>query len=299
MSHDSKSPTLFITGGSGFIGRNLIEYYSGKYNVLAPRHKDLDLLDEDAVSGYFRKNNIDFVVHCATKPGHRNANDPTNLVYCNTRMFFNIVRNDSYYKKLIFIGSGAVYDMRHYEPKMSEDYFDHHMPVDQHGFSKYVTAKYIEQVANIVELRVFGIFGKYEDYAIRFISNAICKTLFDLPITLRQNRLFDYLYIDDLMHVIDYFIKNDGEHVAYNLTPDNAIELYSLAEKVLRISGKDLPIQVAQEGLAIEYSGDNKRLQNEIKSLSFTPIDKAIKQLYSWYSDNKQLINKEFLITDK
>ena len=299
MSHNSKKQTLFITGGSGFIGRNLTEYYSGKYNVLAPRHKDLDLLDEDAVRNYFRKNNIDIVVHCATKPGHRNAKDPTNLIYCNTRMFFNIVRNEGQYKKMIFLGSGAVYDMRHYAHKMSEDYFDQHVPTDQHGFSKYVTAKYIEQVNNIVELRVFGIFGKYEDYAIRFISNAICKTLFDLPITIKQNRKFDYIFIDDLMPIINYFAENDGKHAAYNLTPDNAIELYSLAETVLRISGKDIPVQVAQDGLGNEYSGDNKLIRNEIINLSFTPIDKAIKQLYSWYSDNKQLINKEFLLVDK
>ncbi|KKL67915.1 hypothetical protein LCGC14_2130220, partial [marine sediment metagenome] len=224
MSHNYKEQTLFITGGSGFIGKNLVEYYSGKYNVLAPRHKGLDLLDEDAVRNYFRKNNIDIVVHCATKPGHRNAKDATNLVYCNTRMFFNIVRNEGYYKKMIFIGSGAVYDMRHYAPKMSEDYFDQHVPTDQHGFSKYVTAKYIEQVHNIVELRVFGIFGEYEDYSIRFISNAICKTLFDLPITIKQNRRFDYIFVDDLMPIIDYFAENDGKHAAYNLTPDNAIE---------------------------------------------------------------------------
>jgi len=299
MSHNSKEPTLFITGGSGFIGKNLVEYYSGKYNVLAPRHKGLDLLDEDAVRNYFRKNNIDIVVHCATKPGHRNAKDATNLVYCNTRMFFNIVRNEGYYKKMIFIGSGAVYDMRHYAPKMSEDYFDQHVPTDQHGFSKYVTAKYIEQVHNIVELRVFGIFGEYEDYSIRFISNAICKVLFDLPITLRQNRIFDYLYIDDLMPVIDYFIKNNGQHVSYNLTPDKAIDLYSLAKKVLSISGKDLPIKVATDGMAVEYSGDNSRLRKEISSLNLTPIDEAIKNLYDWYKTNQGLINKELLLIDK
>ncbi|KKL09996.1 hypothetical protein LCGC14_2560250, partial [marine sediment metagenome] len=135
--------------------------------------------------------------------------------------------------------------------------------------------------------------------SIRFISNAICKVLFDLPITLRQNRIFDYLYIDDLMPVIDYFIKNNGQHVSYNLTPDKAIDLYSLAKKVLSISGKDLPIQVAQDGLGIEYSGDNSRLRKEISSLNLTPIDEAIKNLYDWYKTNQGLINKELLLIDK
>ena len=54
-----------------------------------------------------------------------------------------------------------------------------------------------------MELRLFGVFGRHEDYAIRFISNAICKTLFDLPITLRQNRTFSYLYVDDLGPIVE------------------------------------------------------------------------------------------------
>lgn len=299
MTNKANSVTLLITGGSGFIGRNLKEYYENKHNVLTPGHRELDLLDEDKVADYFSDNDIDIVIHCATKPGHRNANDPTGLVYANCRMFFNLLRNEQKYKKMIFISSGGVYDMRHYSPKMAEEYFDRHVPSDDHGFSKYISAKYIEKTKNVTELRVFGVFGKYEDYAIRFISNAICKTLFDLPITIKQNRRFDYLYIDDLPQVIDYFIRNEAAHRAYNLTPDKSIELYSLAEKVSDVSGKDLPIKVAQEGLGLEYSGDNSKIKKEIKNLKYTPIDSAISQLYAWYLDNKHLINKDLLLIDK
>ena len=61
------------------------------------------------------------------------------------------------------------------------------MPDDEHGFSRYVIAGLRPRDERVVELRPFGVFGPYEDYAIRFISNAICKTLFDLPVTLRQD----------------------------------------------------------------------------------------------------------------
>ncbi len=57
-----------------------------------------------------------------------------------------------------------------------------------------------------MELRLFGVFGPHEDYAIRFISNAICKALFGLPITLRQNRTFSYLFIDDLGPIVERFL---------------------------------------------------------------------------------------------
>jgi UDP-glucose 4-epimerase len=299
MMTSSKRTTVLITGGSGFIGRNLVERFTGAYDVRAPSPEELDLIDDEAVRTYFQDNKIDYVVHCATKPGHRNAADPTNLVYFNSLMFFNVARNSERFKKMIFIGSGAEYDMRHYQPKMPETYFDTHVPADEHGLSKYIVSKYIEGAPNIVNLRIFGIFGKHEDYAIRFISNAICKTLFDLPITLRQNRRFDYLYVSDLPGVIEHFIRKETSEWAYNVTPDDSIELLTLANMVKKVSGKDLPVIVGQEGLGVEYSGDNARLRSEIPDLKFTPVDQAISELYKWYSDNKHLIDKASLMVDK
>lgn len=290
---------VLVTGGSGFIGKNMVEKLLPKYKIFAPSHSELDLLNEKTVRDFLETRQIDVIVHSATKPGHRNVKDPSNLVYANTRMFFNLARNSKLYHKLIFLSSGAVYDERHYQPKMKEDYFDNHVPIDENGYLKYLTAKYIEKMDNAVELRIFGIFGKYEDYAIRFISNAICKTLFDLPITIKQNRRFDYLYIDDLEQVLDYFIKNSGRYCAYNVSPDKSIELYTLAKKVRDISGKELPIVVGKPGLGLEYSGDNSRLKKEMPSIAFTDVDRAIRQLYAWYKKNIHLVNKEFLLVDK
>ena len=100
------------------------------------------------------------------------------------------------------------------QPKMAEEYFGQSIPADEHGFCKYVIGKYIENSTKIIDLRVFGIFGKYEDYAIRFISNAICKAIHDLPITIKQNRKFDYIDIDDLMPILEFFIERSGKNGA-------------------------------------------------------------------------------------
>lgn len=290
---------IFLTGGSGFIGRNIIEQLGSRHNILAPSHADLELLDENAVRTYLSAHDIDVVVHGAVRPGHRNAKDPSRQIDCNLRMFFNIIRNAGCYKKLFVLSSGLVYDMRHYQPKMSEDYFDKHVPLDEGGFSKYIIAKHCQCRADITELRVFGVFGKYEDYAIRFISNAACKAVLDLPITIKQNRCFDYIYIDDFITILDRFITDDIAPGAYNITPDNSIELLSLAEKVRSVANKDLPIRVAQEGLGIEYSGLNSKVRSAIPDLSFTPIDTAISLLYDWYQANQHLLQRELLLHDK
>lgn len=290
---------ILITGGSGFIGKNLAEQLQGRHRILAPTHGELDLLDADAVRRYFRLHSIDVVVHAAARPGHRNAKDPTNVFMANVRMFFNIIRNSDRYGKMIFLGSGAVYDMRHYLPKMHEAYLDAHVPEDEHGLSKYVCARHMAFLDRVVELRLFGVFGKHEDYAIRFISNAICKTIFDLDITIRQDRHFDYLWIDDLGPVVEHFIANDAACKAYNVTPDRAIALSELARKVLAVSGKELGIVIAKPGMGTEYSGDNRRLREEMPGLALTDIDVAIRRLYGWYSANKGSIKRELLLVDR
>ena len=291
---------ILLTGGSGFIGRNIREsFLAEKYEILSPSSKELNLADEESVDAFFKNNSIDLVVHAAVKPSHRNAKDFSNLFYTNTRMFFNLERHKDEYQKMLVLGSGAIYDMRHYRPKVKEVEWTNHIPADEHGYCKYVCEKVIEHSSNIFDLRIFGIFGKYEDYAIRFISNAICKTLFDLPITIKQNRKFDYLYVNDLMPILDWFIDNNPQKKSYNITPDCAISLYDLAIMVRDISNSDVPILIKNEGLGLEYSGDNTLLKNEYTTICFTPIRTAIQELYSGYRENKQLIQKDLLLTDK
>lgn len=290
---------ILLTGGSGFIGKNIKEYFADKYQIIAPGHSELDISDDNVVRKYFENNKIDVVIHSAAKPGHRNAKDLNGLFYSNIRMYYNLARQANNYAKMIVLGSGAIYDTSNDIRKVSEVSYKNYLPADELGFCKYICARNIEQMGNIVELRLFGIFGKYEDYAIRFISNAIAKTIFGLPITIKQNRKFDYLYIDDIMPVLEYFMKNDAKSKAYNVTPDTAIELYQIAEIVREISGKDLPIVVSELGLGKEYSGDNSLLRNELNGIRFTPIKMAIGQLFKWYQENKHMINKECLLFDK
>ena len=297
--HPRKALRILVTGGGGFIGRNAVDYFQTGHAVLAPPHAEVDLLDADAVRAYLECHPADVLLHCAVRPGHRNAPDPTDQLNRNLRMFFNLVRNRSCFGKLIVLGSGLVYGMEHYHPRMREDFFDHHVPSDEGGFSKYLIARHIEQADGMVELRPFGVFGKYEDYAVRFISNAICKALFDRPITLRRNRRFDYVCVGDLLKVVEYFLEHEGRFKAYNVTPDRTVELAELAETVRHISGADVHIHIAQEGMGVEYSGDNARLKGEIPSLVFTPMEAAVEKLWEWYRDHRELINPVLLKTDR
>jgi GDP-L-fucose synthase len=154
-----------------------------------------------------------------------------------------------------------------------------------------------------VELRLFGVFGRYEDYGIRFISNAVCKCLFDLPITLRQNRTFSYLYVDDLLPVVDWALADAPGKVACNVAPEWTDSLGELADLVARQGGerlgKEVPVRVAKEGAGKEYSADSSRLREMMPSVSFTPVETAVERLFDWYAERLPDIDRSRLVADR
>ena len=291
---------ILLTGGNGFIGKNIQEsFLADKYQLVAPRSFELNLADTPSVDAYFARHHFDAVIHAAVKPGHRNAKDTSRLFYTNIRMFENLLRHTDKFGKLINLGSGAVYDASADNRLVTEEKIGRNCGQDEHSFCKYVQHKRIENIPNAVDLNIFGIFGKYEDWEIRFISNAICKTLFDLPITLRQNRRFSYLYVKDLMPVLEYFIENTPRYKSYNVTPDEETELLQAACTVQRLGQKENGIMIAQDGYGLNYSGSNARLRAEIPALSFTPFEHAVKELFAYYQERKSELNPNLLLKDK
>jgi len=294
-----KAMKILITGGSGFIGRNLKEQLQNTCTVLAPSSSELNLLHESDVKEYLARYHFDVIIHSATWDATRfSSKDPAKVLPHNLRMFYNLVRCSDSFGKLIHFGSGAEYDRSHCIPRMNEEYFDTHVPADDYGFSKYIISKHTLNADRILELCLFGVFGKYEDWRIRFISNACCRAVWDMPITIKQNIVFDYLFVDDLVKITDWFIYHDTGEKRYNICRGDTYELLTLARKILDISGKNLEIAVRNEGLGKEYSGDNSRFLRETGGFSFCDIDESIEDLYHWYETKKEQIDRELLLNE-
>jgi UDP-glucose 4-epimerase len=287
-----------VTGGSGFIGRNLAEYLCSTCEVIAPSSAELNLLDGSAVRSYLCNHRFDVVVHAATTRSNRRVSAPADTLDRNCRMFFNLARNAALFGKMISFGSGAEYDRRNLPPCVKEDYFDTSVPGDAYGFSKYICAKHIERSENILNLRLFGVFGKYEDYAVRFISNACCRVLKGLPIVIRQDVIFDYLYIDDLAKITSWFIEHQPCYKAYNVARSKGVALTELARIVAEVSGQHPQVLVRQAGLAPEYTADSGLMLKEIGNYRFREFSDSIRELYSWYASNQERIDADSLRFD-
>lgn len=286
---------VLITGGSGFIGRNVYEHLLGAntYEVYAPDSRELDCIDENAVETYLKRNHFDIVLHFAVYgDGIDHNKDGTKILEYNLRMFYNFYKCNSLYGKMIYAGSGAEYDKRHPVCSVKETDIGKSIPVDQYGLMKYTAGQIIEHSENIYNLRIFGIFGKYEYWPVKFISNICCKAIWNLPLTMRQNVFFDYMWIEDFLNTLDDFLEIETPlYHTYNVVSGDRIDLLSICDCVKKVSQKDLSVIVCKEGLANEYTANNNRIKSEVSNFSITPLMDAVYSLYKWYEANQNEID--------
>lgn len=292
---------IFITGSNGFVGSHLKEYLSqnySKYTLFVPPSYELDLADESAVDNYILSNKIDIIIHLANRGGGRDVADMKNITEYNLRIFFNIAKHEKNVKKIISFGSGAEYGKHKPIIDAKEEDYLKEQPHDEYGFYKSITSRYIEKAENIVQLRIFGAYGEYENYRFKFISNAIVKNLLKLPIVINKNVYFDYIYIDDLVKMIDWFILNDSKEKIYNVTTGKKVDLITLANLVNETSDFNSDIRVLNDGFNSEYTSNNERLLKEMGTFSFTSHKDAISKMREYFCYNLGNLDKETIIND-
>ena len=141
-------------------------------------------------------------------------------------------------------------------------------------------------------------YGKYENYRYKFISNTIVKNLLELPIVINKNVFFDYIYVDDLVKIIDWFIHNNPKEKIYNVTSGKKVDLITLATLVNEVSNFKSEIKILNASLNNEYTSNNERLLSEMDDFQFTSHKDAIIKMRKYFKSNLDKINKDGIIKD-
>ena len=285
---------ILILGGTGFIGKSLKELFSEdqkQYQIFSPTRKELNITKYEECYSYLKRIKPDIIIH---------ASVDINSVENSVGMLNNILANKRFFGKLIFLGSGGEYNPRLYQPLMKEDFTKNSYPENGYYLSKFICGREIEfsEIENIFNLRIFGIYGPYELYQKRFISNNICRVLSGLPISLNKDMNFDYLYIDDLFKIIKIFINNNNlNYKTYNVCSGKPIKLSYLANQIKEIMNVKNEVIIKNEGLNPEYSGDPGRLLKEIGHYNFIKHSDSIKAMVNFFY-KKFSINNDYFIKE-
>lgn len=292
---DGKWKRILLTGAGprGFVGRNIAPVLQAHYTVFTPSSKELDLCDYHRLARYIEENEINTVIHgAAQSPVHIGTED---AMRHDLQMFFNLDKLSSQLDKVLYFGSGAEFDKRLPMENIREEALGRSIPDWYYGLEKYIMSLHARTSRNIYNLRLFGVFGKYEHWQSKFISNLCCKAVYDLPLTVRQNCMFDYLYVEDLPAIIIWFLEHQPKYHDYNICTGRPVDLVGVAHTVLECSGKELPVLVAKDGWNLAYTADNSRLEAEMGPLRLHDIRTAVTGLYSYYANCRDQISYDLL----
>lgn len=291
---------ILLTGSEGFVGRNLKESLEQRpeFILYCPKQAEINLVHSAEAESCISSFQPDTIIHSATSNTLGKGYD-SDVCEQNLRMFFNLLRYRPDGCVIYTLCSGSSYNRENWIENMDEDYLGIHIPEDSQGFSKFVIATYARHLHNVVTLRLFGIFGKYEDYRYKLISNTIAKRLTGIDVTLVRDAVYDYLDVDDFCMIVHQLIEQKIHAGEFNVTPDHAVKLSQLVEIIdeqLKIS---TDFSIVTPGLGRPYTGSNKRLAATIKGLQFTPVATSIAKLINYYRKNPQLIDKHALEQDQ
>lgn len=122
-----KNSKIYIAGHRGLVGSAIVKNLKSKgyTNLVYRTHKELDLLDSNAVAEFFKAEKPEYVILAAAKVGGIVANNTyrADFIYENLQIQNNIIHQSYLHKveKLLFLGSTCIYPKNAPQP-MKEDY---------------------------------------------------------------------------------------------------------------------------------------------------------------------------------
>ena len=119
-------PKIFIAGHKGMVGSAIVRFLeSQNVELIIKDRKELDLLKQDDVKSFFKKEKIDQVYLAAAKVGgiHANNTYPAEFIYQNLKIQLNVIHGAFLcgIKKLLFLGSSCIYPKNINQPIKEEE----------------------------------------------------------------------------------------------------------------------------------------------------------------------------------
>jgi GDP-L-fucose synthase len=237
------------------VGNYLYRELSKKYNVTGISRDTINLLDAKAVSDYFNSHSFDVVINCAINPDSR-LNAKPQVASDNLAMFCNLYASRHRFGRVIQFCSGAEFDCRYDIFNVKEDSITTCRPVDPYGMSKNATARISLETDNFYNLRLFGVFHPSE-----LSKRLLPKILSKNPVVI-TDKYFDYLYLDDLLPVVEYFMNTClPAYKDVNVVYPEKIMLSEFVDRFCKIQ-KLYDIKISVDiNIGKHYTGDCSKLQ--------------------------------------
>ena len=321
-----KEKTILITGGAGFIGSNLCEYFlSKKYKVVCldnfstgHRHNLKDFIDNPdfrLMEGDIRNvvdcqaavQGVDYVLHQAALGSvPRSIKDPVTTNEVNVSGFLNmlVASRDAKVKRFVYAASSSTYGDSVGLPKV-EDVIG--KPLSPYAITKYVNELYAEIFSRTygletIGLRYFNVFGRKQDpngaYAAVIPKFVMQLMQLESPLINGDgNYSRDFTYIDNVIQMNELALLTQNQeavNTVYNTAYGDRNTLNNLVDYLKEFLAEYNP---EIRTITVEY-GPNRAgdiphslasIEKAKKLLGYNPqfsMQQGLKEAVHWYWEN-------------
>ncbi len=304
---------VVVTGGAGFIGSHIVEYWSGE-------NADVTVVD-NLRSGYKRNienfknvefiegsindkslilkalNGADFVFHLAAMVSvPESVENPEECVKVNVNGLLNVLKScvENKVKKIIFSSSAAIYGD---DPALPKSIDMKPNPLSPYGITKLDGEYYLQMFSKeyglgAVSLRYFNVFGPRQDPKSQYAAAVpifIYKALKNEDIIIygdgEQTR--DFIFVKDVVRANILSATTENVNGVFNVANEKTITINGLAKKIIELTGSSSKIIYAEE-----RPGDIKHSLASIKEtrekLGFEPkhnLESALTETIEYFKN--------------
>ena len=321
---------IIVTGGSGFIGCNLVNYLinkkyyvinidkltysSNKYekNSLSKKNYKflkIDINNKKKLKIILNKYKPDCIFNLAAETHvDRSIDSPHQFIYSNILGVFNILEAIKEYNKnnkkikLIHISTDEVYgDIK---SKKSDEKFPYN-PSSPYSASKASADHLIRSYIRTYNLPAiisnccnnYGPFQFPEKLIPKIISNILSNK--SLPVYAKGQNSREWIYVNDHCDALYKIYKRGKIGESYNVGSNDNLKNVNIVKIILTIFkkkgfkiGKKVKIKFVKDrpGHDFRYSLNSKKIHRKLKWKTRTSLKKGLSLTVDWYLNNRQFI---------
>jgi GDP-L-fucose synthase len=307
-----KSRTVLVTGGNGFLGRNVVDAFrSAGATVIAPTHKQADLTLPGVALELFKKHKPSHVVHLAARVGGIGYNQvaPAPLYLDNLLMGTHTIEaaRIAGVEKTVLLGTVCSYPKFTPVPFREESIWDGYPEETNapYGIAKKAllvhaqvnAQQYGQKFAFLIPTNLFGPGDKFHPDVSHVIPALIKKCVEAKEQNLEKIDVWgtgsasrDYLYVKDAARAILLASEMHESTEPLNLGNNREITIRETAETIARIVGftGELVWDSSRPDGQPRRRVDASRAERELGWHASTDFEDGLHETVKWFLENRQ-----------
>jgi GDP-L-fucose synthase len=314
-----KDKKVLVTGGSGFVGTNLLKrLLSSKCKLFTTIHHTQPQFIDDSIE-YINADltnpkdclkataGIDYVFMCAANTSGAAVMENNPLAHLTPNILMNLSLYEAAYKnkvnKILFISSNTVYPVTDYpvkEDDVTNEFFHKYFIVAwMKRFTEIVSEMYSEKIKdkmNVVVVRPANLYGEFDDFewetshVIPALVRKVAERQNPINVWGDGKDLKEFLYIDDFIDGIIIAMEKINSSNPINLSFNKPVTVKEIINHLIDIEGyNDAKVEydTSKPTMIPKRLIDNSYAKKILKFNPQVDIREGLMKTLNWYKSRK------------